>query len=98
MRQADANSGPGPLGEVVLAQGLVSVWAAAVQVAADYGDVEDVEAELGPYAAAIVSASKFELKEDDEENGSEKEDPEESKRPPEEAPRAEVSSRFQELL
>ena len=91
VRQADANSGPGPLGEVVLAQGLVSVWAAAVQVAADYGDVEDVEAELGPYAAAIVSASKFELKEDDEENGSEKEDPEESKRPPEEAPRAEVS-------
>lgn len=91
VRQADANSGPGPLGEVVLARGLVSVWAAAVQVAADYGDVEDVEAELGPYAAAIVSASKFELKEDDEENGSEKEDPEESKRPPEEAPRAEVS-------
>lgn len=89
VRQADANSGSGPLGEVVLAQGLVSVWAAAVQVAADYGDVEDVEAELGPYAAAIVSASKFEVKES-EENGSEKEDAEESKRPPEEA-RAEAA-------
>ena len=47
-------------GDVLLtAQGLVSVWAAAVQVAADLGDVEDVEEELGPYAAAIASASKL---------------------------------------
>ena len=61
-----------PHGKVVLpAQGLVSVWAAAVRVAADLGDVEDIEAELGPHAAAILSASKFAAGDSDKDSADE---------------------------
>ena len=59
---------------VLGAQGLVSVWAAAVRVAAELGDVEDIEEELGPHAAAILSASKFAWNDDDEAEISEEED------------------------